>query len=162
MMLHPYQCLLYCARPGRTDAGVLVAASGPYIHTFSVEDGTNLYTWPSHEVLKSSSEKGEDTDHGSETIKEARSGQGDQDRPRKRRRLSPPGEDSGSSAEIVVDGGSNANGRGAKVKQASHPPVTKLVGTSTGQYVVAVTGEDKCVRVFELLENGSLKPPSVR
>ncbi|KAL2041451.1 hypothetical protein N7G274_005833 [Stereocaulon virgatum] len=161
-MPHPYQCLLYCAQPGRTDGGVLVAASGPYIHTFSAEDGTNLYTWPSDEVLKSCNEKGEDTDHGSETKEEVRSGREDHKRPRKRRRLSPPGEDSGSSAEIVVDGGSNANGQGAKVKQASHPPVTKLVGTSTGQYVVAVTGEDKCLRVFELLENGSLKPLSVR
>ena len=161
-MPHPYQCLLYCAQPARTNAGVLVAASGPYIHTFSVEDGTNLYTWPSNEVLKSSNEKGEDTDHGCETIEEARSGREDQGRPRKRRRLSPPGEDSGSSAEIVVDGGSVANGRGTKVKQASHPPVTKLAGTSTGQYVVAVTGEDKCLRVFELSKIGCLKPLSER
>ena len=76
-------------------------------------------------------------------------------RPRKRQKLSPPREDSGSSAEIVVNGG-DAEDQNARLKQAIGPPVIKLAGTSDGHHVVAVTGEDKCIRVFELPEDGCL------
>ena len=161
MMQHPYQCLLYCSRSDHNEAGVLVAASGPYIHTFSAQHGTHLSTWPSNQDFKQSTQKAKGTEAGSELIEDQSSSHEDSHRPQKRRKLSPPRDDSGSSAEIVVNGG-NANGQNSNLKQASNPPVIKLAGTSTGQYVVAVTGEDKCLRVFELSENGCLKPLSER
>ncbi len=34
--------------------------------------------------------------------------------------------------------------------------VIKLAGTSNGQYIIAVTDEDKCIRVLELQDDGSL------
>lgn len=154
-MPHPYQCLLYCSRPGQAEAGILVASSGPYIHTFNVHNGAFLSTWPSGQELGKSSKDDAIAELGSVLSGEMERHQEDSQRPRKRRKLSPPKDDSGSSAEIVVNGGDAAN-QNARLKQAISPPVIKLAGASNGHHVVAVTGEDKCIRVLELSEDGCL------
>ena len=46
-MLHPYQCLLHCYRPDLDVKGVVVAASGPNIHTFNSSNGNLISIWPS-------------------------------------------------------------------------------------------------------------------
>lgn len=155
VMPHPYQCLLYCSRPGQTEAGILVAASGPYIYTFNVHNGTYLSTWPSVQELRKFSKDDTIAELGSGLSRDTETQQEDSQRPRKRRKLSPSRDDSGSSAEIVVNVG-DAEDQNARLKQAIGPPVIKLAGTSDGQHVVAVTGEDKCIRVFELPEDGCL------
>ena len=154
-MPHPYQCLLYCSRPGQAEAGILVASSGPYIHTFNAHNGTYLSTWPSGQELGKSSKDDAMADLGSGLSGGTQTYQENSQRPRKRQKLSPPREDSGSSAEIVVNGG-DAEDQNARLKQAIGPPVIKLAGTSDGHHVVAVTGEDKCIRVFGLPEDGCL------
>ncbi len=154
-MPHPYQCLLYCSRPGQAEAGILVASSGPYIHTFNVHNGTYLSSWPSGQGYGESSKDDATTELGSGLTGKTEVDQEDPQRPRKRRKLSPPRDDSGSSAEIVVNGG-DAHDQNPKLKPAISPPVIKLAGTSNGHHVVAITGEDKCIRVFELRENGCL------
>ena len=154
-MPHPYQCLLYCSRPGQAEAGILVASSGPYIHTFNVHNGTHISTWPSGQELGKASKDDATAELGSGVTGKTETHQEDPQRPRKRQKLSPPRDDSASSAEIVVNGG-DADDEHARLKQAISPPVIKLAGTSDGRHVVAVTGEDKCIRVFELPEDGCL------
>ena len=155
MMPHPYQCLLYCSRPGQAEAGILVASSGPYIHTFNVHNGTYLSSWPSGQGLAKSKKDDATAELGSGLTGKTETYQEDSQRPRKRRKSSPPRDDSGSSTEIVVSGG-DADDLSPRLKPAISPPVIKLAGTSDGQHVVAVTGEDKCIRVFELPEDGCL------
>ena len=155
VMPHPYQCLLYCSRPGQAEAGILVASSGPYIHTFNVHNGTYLSTWPSGQELGKSSKDDAMAELGSGVSGGTQTHQENSQRPRKRQKLSPPRDDSGSSAEIVVNSG-DAEDQNARLKQAIGPPVIKLAGTSDGHHVVAVTGEDKCIKVFELPEDGCL------
>ena len=155
VMPHPYQCLLYCPCPGQAEAGTLIASSGPYIHTFNVHNGTYLSTWPSGQDLGKSSKDDANAEFGSGLSGKTEAHLEDPQRPWKRRKLSPPRDDSGSSAEIVVNGG-DADDQSARLKQAISPPVIKLAGTSNGHHVVVVTGEDKCIRVFELTEDGCL------
>ena len=156
-MSHPYQCLLYCHRPQEPISRVLVAAYGSYIHAFDVLNGQNLSSWssidqvlsflPKKKVLPSSS--------GDDTLKEKESA--DLQPPSKRRKTSPRAAISteSSSTEIVVEG----NG----YEEGSHSnPVIKLAATSDGRHVIAVTSEDKCLRVFELSGDGAMHQISER
>ena len=154
-MPHPFQCLLYCPRSSKRP--VLVAAAGQYIHTFDIGNGAHLFTWPTLEgaqspakktALLKSQDKGE---IGTKIDKD------DSDHAAKRQKLSPVGDDSeSSSAEIVVED------RTSKVPKALNPPILKLIATRNGQSVIAVTGEDKCVHVFELTAGGILNQRSER
>ncbi|EKG21990.1 hypothetical protein MPH_00682 [Macrophomina phaseolina MS6] len=45
---------------------------------------------------------------------------------------------------------------------ASRPKIIKLAVSTDGQYVVAITGEDKCLRVFSIESSGQLKQLSER
>lgn len=152
---------MYCSQHGQGEAGILVGASGPFLHTFNVRDGTFLSTWPVNNDIETFDKGGAVANRESEAPTAPVSAQGSAERPQKRRRLSPSRDDSGSSAEIVVDDGQEVV-LDIQVKQISIPPFIKLAGTSTGQYVVAVTGEDKCIRVFTLSGNGVLTQLSER
>ena len=91
-----------------------------------------------------------------------RSHEDESQRSPKRQKLSPAKDESGSfSAEIVVAGDSD-NEVSTSSQQPSNPPIVKLAGTSAGQHVVAVTGEDKCIRVFALAAKGTLTQLSER
>ena len=151
-MLHPYQCLLACRPSAGSLKAVLVAASGPAIYLFSIPDGSFLSVWPS---------EGENFIQGHIDIRTAISNR-DSLPPEKKRKVSSSGNASdSSSAEIVVDNGANKRQKSRR-QGAVAPSVIKLVGTSTGKYIVAVTGEDKGIRVFSLLENGMLEQLSER
>jgi len=160
-MLHPYQCLLSCSRPGQAEAGVLVAACGPFLHTFSVQDGKYLSTWPSNKGIDPSKNNRPEPREGFKNVRSEDPDQGSPERPEKRRKLSPARDDSGSSAEIVVNGGEEAVSS-IQTNNVLNPSFIKLAGTSNGQYVVAVTGEDKCIRVFTLSGIGILTQLSER
>lgn len=160
-MLLTYQCLLYCPRPDQPDAVKLLAASGPYILTFSALDGNHLSSWPPNQAVEQNAQElitGGDT--GIE-YPEIDSNEYTAERPQKRRKLSSAREDSGSSAEIVVGFHSRDLG-GLETKQSSSSSIANIACTSTGQYVVAVTGEDKCISVFELTACGILNQLSER
>ena len=73
--------------------------------------------------------------------------------PSKRQKRAPELSES-SSAEIVVEKTESA--------PPPHPPVVRLAATRNGEYVVAVTGEDKCIRVLQMSANGSLTQLSER
>ena len=70
-------------------------------------------------------------------------------------------ESGSSSAEIVVARDSD-DGECSSPEQLPRTPVIKLAGTSNGQQVVATTGEDKCIRVFNLATDGTLTQLSER
>lgn len=88
--------------------------------------------------------------------------QDDSIRSPKRQRLSPAREESGSSSAEIVVAGDCDNGESTSSQQLTNPPIIKLAGTSAGQHVIAVTGEDKCIRVFALAVNGTLTQLSER
>ncbi|KAF2806880.1 tRNA methyltransferas-like protein [Mytilinidion resinicola] len=72
---------------------------------------------------------------------------------------------SSESAEPVqADESQEPPGKKVKLsKQAEEPPnVSKLLVTSNSQHLVAVTAEDKCLRVFRLDLTGRLEPLSQR
>ena len=156
-MAHPYQCLLYCHRPESDISQILIAASGAYIHTFSVSNGRHLSSWSStndcivHNNESITSVFRDDEDRSS------RGGHDDSQPPPKRRKTSPRPviSNESSSAEIVVEDDG--------ITHDFHSnPVIKLASTSKGRYVVAVTAEDKCIRVFGLTEDGVMHQVSER
>ena len=95
--------MLYCSQSRNSEAGIFVAASGPYIYTFSLENGTNLSAWPSNQDSEPSTQRVKDTEVGARLIGDRSSSQEASHRPQKRRKLSPPRDESGSSTEIIVD-----------------------------------------------------------
>lgn len=161
-MSHPYQCLTYCQQASQSETGILVGASGSYIHTFSAQNGRYLSTWPFVESTKQTRSIGQKIGNKSEVRHSKISPQDDSSRPSKRQKLSPVRDESGSSSAEIVVAGDSDDGDSSSPQQPSNPPVIKLAATSTGQYVIAVTGEDKCIRVFDLAADGTLTQLSER
>ncbi len=160
-MSHPYQCLLHCSRPHLLLKNVIVAASGPCLHTFNASDGEHLSTWPPIEKdgITDRTEPSQKIDDNENTV--LSTDHDSSQRPPKRRKLSSAREDSGSSTEIVVENG-NGSFEPPKIKQCPSTAIIKLVCDSTGRHVVAVTGDDKAIRVFGLSAEGHLSQFSER
>lgn len=163
-MIKPFQCLYYCPLRDSNSHNVLLAASGPRIFSFNVSDGSLLSTWSStadEEGTKNllQSQPRNLPDGGKNGVEEASASQdNDAERPGKRRKLSPYESESETvSTEIIIQD----RNEGSDIA-ASTPAVIKLTGSANGKYVVAVTGEDKCIRVFELYGNGTLVESSKR
>ena len=131
---------------------MLLAASGPFIHSFNAQDGSFLSTWPSQGLQGKIATL---TDTAINTKGSGIAGVPQSERPSKRRKtsLSPKGSSS-TSAEILVEDQTETECIGTI--QASHADVSKMICTSNGSHVIVVTGEDKAIRVFELSEDGSL------
>ncbi|KAL9586312.1 MAG: hypothetical protein Q9212_000980 [Teloschistes hypoglaucus] len=84
------------------------------------------------------------------------------ERPTKRQKRVPLDDASeSSSAEIVTEDGNSKPSKSTTAK-ASNPNLINLAATSDGQYVIAVTDEDKCVRVLRLDIDGALLQLSKR
>ena len=151
-MITPFQRLLYCSARGARKADFILAASGPTIRSFNIEDGSLVFSW-SH-LAPSASKKA--------TSKEHANGEDSNEPPEKRRKLSSDEVESETpSTEIVVEGQSQRRRR-PKRKAPLVPSIISLCSTSDGNHVVAVTGEDKCLRVLELLHDGRLNQLSQR
>ena len=161
-MLHPYQCLCYCQQASQSEPGVLVGASGCYIHTFSAQNGRYLSTWPSLEKLAQTQPAGEEGEKKSELLNRKSAPQDESRRPTKRQKVSLARDESGSSSAEIVVAGDSDNGEWMSPQVPSRSPIIKLACTSNGQKVVAVTGEDKCIRVFNLAADGTLTQLSER
>lgn len=154
-MYHPFQCLAYCSRPDAYAKDIVVAASGACIHTFNARDGNHISTWPPFQKDRTSSHVEFNQENDSNQLPSSSANVDSSERLRKRRRLSSTREESGSSAEILVES-HDQEVESSKKRQTSNAPVIKVTCDSTGLYVVAVTGEDKNIRVFELLTDGVL------
>ncbi|KAL8666705.1 MAG: hypothetical protein Q9202_001243 [Teloschistes flavicans] len=76
--------------------------------------------------------------------------------------MAPPDDTSeSSSAEIVTEDGKPKSSKATEAN-ASNPNLINLAATSDGQYVIAITDEDKCVRVLRLCIDGALQQLSRR
>ena len=154
-MIHPFQRLLYCSRAVEEKSKVLLAASGPSLCSFDVSDGSLLSVWRQEDSFAPSKELKKVSPNGHVPEKIERQSP---ERPSKRSRYSSSNGYDSTSTEMVTESG---NGNGVK-SQYMYPSITKLAGTSDGQHVVAITGDDKSVRVLKLLANGTLVQLSVR
>lgn len=154
-MLHPFQCLLFCTLSIEGSPSFLLAASRSRIFVFSSTTGDLLSTWQSggsNVVILPSEISPVEILQGQELI----------ERPSKRRKkASSENESESSSAEIVTEDGHSETRKSNKPK-IMEPHVITVVGTSDGQSVVAVTDEDKCVRVLKLDSGGKLQQLSQR
>ncbi len=84
----------------------------------------------------------------------------------KRKDVSPIQDSSKSTTTEVKADGKNQDQSNHELDRVlsldTSTAVIKLAGTSSGQYIVAVTDEDKCIRVLELQDDGSLIQQSAR
>lgn len=148
-MQHPFQCLALAATP---DVHILVAAIGSSISTYRLNDGALLATWfPLRATRK---ESREEERKGTPPISER--SKDETEPPDKRRKLSDHGNI--TVADTAVDVRKGVAGS----RRALNPVITKLAITPDAKNVVAVTGDDKCIRVFDLLEDGTLLQRSER
>ena len=155
-MSHPYQCLCYCPRAGQLETGILVGASGCSIHTFSAQNGRYLSTWPPLEKDVQARLRRHRSENDSEVSNLKKSSQDDFERSVKRQKLSLTRDESGSSSAEIVVARDSDNEQLSSQQAPPKPSVVKLACTLNGQHVVAVTGEDKCIRVFDLAADGTL------
>ena len=160
-MLHTYQCWCYCWQASQSK-GILVGANGSSIHTFSAQNGRYLSTWPSLYNSTRSQAKGQDLVDNSGTLPLNDPPPDDSGPPSKRQKLSLARDESSNSATEIVVARDSDNDESTFPQQLLSPLVIKLAGASNGQHVVAVTGEDKCIRVFDLAADGTLTQLSER
>jgi tRNA (guanine-N(7)-)-methyltransferase subunit TRM82 len=136
----PYQCLQKCGN-------ILIAGRGSSIDLFSLEDRSLLSTWkcpPLFQDLKISGSSKKTSSPSSQATESEPS-------PAKKRKLSA---DQNSEMVEVRGESKKSNNRADAVNSGLEAPaVTALVVKD--QHVIAVTGEDKSIRVFEnVKENG--------
>ena len=158
--MQTFQSLLCCENTSTIRSSVLLAASGPHIYSFDAQDGTYLASWPSQALERKATALAEVPRAGDQKSTKG-CGSTEVERPPKRRRTSlSRAVSSSTSAEIVVE--SEVETGSNEATQVSDADVSKLICTSNGRHVIAVTGEDKAVRVFQLWEDGSLTQISER
>lgn len=158
--MQPFQSLVSCPSISKVRPSVLLAASGPYIYSFDAQDGSFLSSWPSQTLERKGVALAEVPLAEGQTNTNG-CGSTELERPPKRRRTSlSRAVSSSTSAEIVVE--SQVETGSNKATQVSNADVSKLICTSNGGHVIAVTGEDKAVRVFQLRDDGSLMQISER
>lgn len=163
----PYQCIKGCGK-------VLVAARGSFIDTFNPEDGSLLSTWKYPSAQESDNSKQNIPSqildepvilvetHKSVSPSEVAP---DSSPPPKRRKLSTgiedrPAQPSAKENGMKKDqnGGKKGNKRlDAVTSGLETPAVIALATTEGGRHVIAVTGEDKSIRVFENTFDGDGK-----
>ena len=167
MVLIPFQRLLYCSRSATRKFDILLCASVHLIYSFDLSDGNILSKWPPWPGLSTKSPQRIKGNKSHETttnpaLEEYREANGS--RPLKRQKMLPEKESfESSSTEIVVDEVQTVDhGDNHLLSLDPSIAIIKLAATSNGQYVVAVTDEDKCIRVLKLQDNGELIQHSAR
>lgn len=164
-MMHPFQRLLICRLGRESSLEILLAATRSRILSFSLQDGRLLSVWRSTSIQARNGLEDESLTQGQPKPEVSIGNVKDTDvteRPSKRQKKAPLDDASeSSSAEIVTEDGKPKSSKSAQAK-ASNPNLINLAATSDGQYVIAVTDEDKCVRVFRLDIDGALQQLSKR
>lgn len=139
---HPFQSLKLVKRQSQGLPNVLVTSAGPYIYSYAAESGQRLDVWPEHI----------ETSGGAASAPASTSD--DQAPPEKKIKLSSPENESEDNPSMTTDGPTN--------KSLAWTNILKVLATSDGKHVVALTAEDKCIRVFSLSEDGKFKELSSR
>lgn len=156
----PYQCLQKCG-------SVLLAATSHNLDSFDIENGSRLFTWTCPTSL--------DEEDVEEALLTGRSGKGESGKsskyhqantglnsepPAKKRRLSDP-TDTGETLAVKSTGHKLKQQNVASDRQGA-PTIIALTSKRGGEHVIAVTGEDKSIRVFEHDGRGKLRHISQR
>ena len=145
---HPFQKICYVSN----GHGIfLLGASGATIYSTDLKNGVISSRWPASDnsdILEADSEANGDAN--------------EDERPTKRQRVETEGQDgsreSSISVDMVTEKPERVKGQRRKPKQETPPPnVSHLIATKDGDNVIAVTAEDKCVRVFSILRDGRLR-----
>jgi tRNA (guanine-N(7)-)-methyltransferase subunit TRM82 len=158
---HPFQKLCYISQSGGD--GLLLAAAGPQILSLDLTNGGILSRWPDDAPRSDEKPSYERSTNGEMLGRSV-----DDDPPTKRRKTSPSQEEdqdsreSSISVEFVSERAKGQRRKKKKVVKSPPPNVSHILSTGDGRHVVAVTAEDKCVRVFELVAAGFLKLLSER
>ncbi|KAE8376704.1 guanine-N(7)--methyltransferase non-catalytic subunit trm82, partial [Aspergillus bertholletiae] len=136
----PFQCIQYLEKWGAEPQRLLIASSGGKIYTYSAETGQRLSSWPQDvDACNANNSKATDAETGSE----------DQAPPEKKRKVSPSEEGATETSK-------------SPVKAPSWSSIPILVAHPSGDYVIALTGEDKCIRVLYLKDDGTFEQLSER
>ncbi|EAW23262.1 putative tRNA methyltransferase [Aspergillus fischeri NRRL 181] len=133
---HPIQCIRYVERQTAGFRNLFLASAGSKIYTYAAETGRQLAIWPEAANAANST-----------VVSVAPGSEGDQPSAKKRK-VSP-------APEQTAKGGQSET-------STAWSTIPILAVSSDNNFVVAVTGEDKCLRVFEIEESGHLKQLSER
>ncbi len=171
-MKMPYQHLLVCS-------DILVAARGGHIYTFNIRDGSHIgsYRHPSLEKHCVSKDAGTDPSKSLDGAASQEQGDTNGGGPAlKRRKVTLDDDEEPGTAEDQIqrpETDSHGNGEGQNRQKRKKgipgareipesPFITCLEATADSRYVVAVTGQDKNIQVFEHDGKGNLKKLSDR
>ncbi|KAI9680150.1 MAG: WD repeat-containing protein 4 [Trizodia sp. TS-e1964] len=133
-MRHPYQCLCICSR--QLSNQVLIAAAGSKIYSFTLKDGALRSTWTfQRNELPKESQKDDDENAKAKSPK----------RPR-------------SKSPVPSKNQRPSRSRAFPLQ----PNVVQLVASKDSKFLLAVTGEDKCISVFAIGNDGALSLLSER
>ncbi|KAH6691632.1 WD repeat-containing protein [Plectosphaerella plurivora] len=172
----------------RPSGEILFGAKGGRIHSFALADNAHLSTWKHPDVDKVAETKAANTkaeaEAAAQTEDKVEDEPAEDGRPTKRQRLSgeqeakPSGDDGAMDVDepavtedkpkVNNDGGQKKKDRQAfargrmSVRVPDQPFITHLLATSSGSHVVAISGHDKTIWVFEHDGKGSLKVSSQR
>ncbi|KAL4898231.1 hypothetical protein BDV59DRAFT_1719 [Aspergillus ambiguus] len=133
----PFQTITFLPREHAPD--LLVTSAGAKLYSYAAESGERLASWPQDVDANG-------TDAAADAVSET------QGPPEKRRKVSE------SSAQAVES--SKPASDSPKQRAWSNIPIVTV--SSSGEYVVALTSEDKCVRVFQLNQDGTFNQLSER
>ncbi|KAI9372803.1 WD40-repeat-containing domain protein [Aspergillus egyptiacus] len=132
---HPIQCIQFVKRKNGASKGVLVASVGAKLISYAAESGQRLADWPQDGADKS-------------TANDAESNPETEGPPEKKRKV----DTSSEKATCVA----------SEKKSVTFTNIPILTSTPDGEYLVALTGEDKCIRVFQIEEDGLFQELSSR
>lgn len=132
---HPLQCMQFVKKKNGDSRNVLVASAGAKLFSYSAESGQRLSVWPQDGVDDPNADNA-----GSNPEIEGPPG--------KKRKV-----DTSSEQKAGVE---------STKKPAAWTSIPVVTSTSDGEYLVALTGEDKCVRVFQIDGDGSFLQLSER
>ncbi|KAM0299678.1 hypothetical protein HYE67_007459 [Fusarium culmorum] len=169
---------------------VLYAARGGKIHSFSLQDGIHLSTWKHPDVDKvDAAVKAISGEASSETIANkdtpAVKGEGDDGPPAKRQKTEEPKDETTTAEANVQEGAKNAENAKSEGKKKGgkkskdrrnqqkpkehnisrvpdRPVITHMTSSPDGAHILAITGHDKAIWVFENGEKGVLNQLSKR
>jgi hypothetical protein len=130
---HPFQCLRYVARESAGQSDLLIATAGAKVYSYSASTGECLDVFPSANEPSVSDD-----------LKSP---------PGKRRKLSSPEQKDERSESAEKDSKEDV-----KLTWSNIP----LLIVAKSKYVIFLTAEDKCIRVYSLNDNGQFVKESVR
>lgn len=136
---HPFQYVLYVKQQSSGSAEFLVASAGKRLYSYAAINGQCLDKWP------------ENVNPTSELVSN------EQEPAEKRIKLTPSPE---GQIEESKEKKSSKKASNNQLPEWTNIPI--LLPSLDGKHIVALTAEDKCIRVFSLSEEGKLKEISSR